>query len=76
MSLSLRGRAIIRGINPSARALTRLIPLEKRLAYLLTYKYTFDCLRVSCVFVVVCFVVVLFKMLICLFVCLYHEDRS
>ena len=37
MSLPLRGRAIIRGINPSARALTRLIPLETKHTHLLTY---------------------------------------
>ena len=38
MSLSLRGRAIIHGINPSMRALTCLIPLETKHAHLLTYK--------------------------------------
>ena len=40
MSLPLRSRAIIRGINPSARALTRLIPLETKHTHLLTYKYS------------------------------------
>ena len=37
MSLPLQGRAIIRGINPSARSLTRLIPLETKHTHLLTY---------------------------------------
>ena len=37
MSLPLRGRAIIRGINPSARALTGLISLETKHTHLLTY---------------------------------------
>ena len=37
MSLPLRGRAIIRDINPSACALTRLIPLETKHTHLLTY---------------------------------------
>ena len=39
MSLPLRGRAIIRGINPSARAVTRLISLETKHTHLLTYNY-------------------------------------
>ena len=37
MSLPYRGRAIIRGINPSARALTHLIPLKTKHTHLLTY---------------------------------------
>ena len=32
-----RGRAISRGINPSTRALTRLIPLKTKHTHLLTY---------------------------------------
>ena len=39
MSLPLQGRAIIRDINPSVRALTRLIPLETKHTHLLTYNY-------------------------------------
>ena len=39
MTLPLRGRAIIRGIDPSARALTRLIPLETKHTHLLTYNH-------------------------------------
>ena len=39
MSLPLRDRAIIRGINPSERALARLIPLETKHTHLLTYNY-------------------------------------
>ena len=41
MSLPLRGRASNRGINPSARALTRLIPLETKHTHLLTYNSSF-----------------------------------
>ena len=48
MSFPLRGRAIIRSINPSGRALTRLIPLETKHTHLLTYNQCTQHIFISC----------------------------